>query len=143
MAGANPFGEQTRRRVLEEYFAHAAEVTPQNAWEHVYRCLLWMDQPTGLAHIYDANHMQPGGNFHGRAVRFTDALCEKWNISHKDLPAQIDHLFKGCVDAWRSAGGPRVDPEIESELVLEIQKIINEEGVPSGKAPALARRTEA
>jgi hypothetical protein len=67
MPADSPFGQRTRMRVLDEYFANAQIVTIDNAWEHVYKCLLWMNQGAGLAHIYDSNHMQPGGNFHSRA----------------------------------------------------------------------------
>ena len=56
----SPFGRATRLRILAGYFAAAGEVTAGNAWEHVYRCLLWMNESAGLAHIYDSNHMQPG-----------------------------------------------------------------------------------
>jgi len=57
MVQDTPFGRTTRLRVLEEYFALAGPVTESNAWEHVYRCLLWMNLGAGLAHIYDSNHM--------------------------------------------------------------------------------------
>lgn len=78
-----PFGQNTRMRVLYEYFAKAGDVTEANAWEHVYRCLLWMNLGAGLVHIYDSNHMQPGGVFHDRAVRFTKLLCDHWDIPQK------------------------------------------------------------
>jgi hypothetical protein len=58
MPAEGPFGQATRMRVFEAYFATAGQVTAGNAWEHVCRCLLWMNQGTGLAHIYDSNHMQ-------------------------------------------------------------------------------------
>ena len=66
------------------------------------KCLLWMNESAGLAHIYDSNHIQPGGNFHSRAVCFTDALCEKWGVQKAALPRLIN-TFKGCVQAWRRA----------------------------------------
>ena len=60
---ASPFGKETRIRILKEYFKDAGEVSEENAWEHVYRCLLWINTTAGLAHIYNSNHMQPGGGF--------------------------------------------------------------------------------
>lgn len=102
-AGSNPFGRDSRIRVLTEYFEIAGKVDAENAWEHVYKCLLWMNEATGLAHIYDANHMQPGKFFHARAVRFTEELCKAWNIQKRELPELIDKLFKGCVAEWRKA----------------------------------------
>ena len=96
-----PFGRVTRMRVLEAYFTSAGQVTVENAWQHVYKCLLWMNLGAGLAHIYDSNHMQPGGGFHSRAIRFTDELCRRFAITRSELPAEIDRLFKGCVAEWR------------------------------------------
>ena len=50
---ASPFGKETRIRILKEYFKDAGEVSEENAWEHVYRCLLWINATAGLAHIYE------------------------------------------------------------------------------------------
>lgn len=131
-------------RVLEEYFAGVREVTEANAWEHVYRCLLWMNVGAGLAHIYDSNHMQPGGGFHSRAVRFTDLLCAHWSISRKQLAHQIDVLFKGCVAELkrRHEAEGDIDSETESELILAIQAQLSGEGVKEERARDLARRIE-
>src|SRR5579863_7975621 len=112
-------------RVLEEYFAQAGEITAENAWEHVYRCLLWMNEGAGLAHIYDSNHMQTGGNFHGRAVRFTDELCRLFGTNRSQLPAAIDYLFKGCVaELKRSRVAEEIDPDIESELISATEQLL-------------------
>jgi hypothetical protein len=89
MAKDTPFGQGTRIRVLKDYLAQAGAITEDNAWEHVYRCLLWFDVGASLAHIYDSNHMQRGGTFHARAVRFTDLLCSRWNIKRSDLPDRL------------------------------------------------------
>lgn len=143
MLETNPFGRETRLRVLGEYFASAGAVTAENAWEHVYKCLLWMNEGAGLAHIYDSNHMQPGGNFHGRAVRFTESLCEKWDIQKTTLPRVIDKLFKGCVHAWRETVVERPDPELENELTAAIDKMLRGLGVDAARAAPAARRIEA
>jgi hypothetical protein len=128
-------------RVLAAYFAQAAEVTPENAWQHVYRCLLWMNQGAGLAHIYDSNHMQPGGNFHSRAVRFTQEMCRLFAVSRAQLPAEIDYLFKGCVAEWKSTRREDIDPELESELVAVIEQVLR--GVDLGdRARPVARQLE-
>ena len=82
MAKDTPFSRATRMRVLKEYFQSAGPVTEDNAWEHVYHCLLWFDVGAKLAHIYDSNHMQSGGTFHSRAVRFTDLLCSHWKSKY-------------------------------------------------------------
>ena len=141
-----PFGQGTRMRVLNAYFEHAGAVTAENAWEHVYRCLLWMNIGAGLAHIYDSNHMQPGGVFHARAVRFTDLLCDHWKITRGQLAEQIDLLFKGCVAELKqrrtAEGEISIDPETESELIAGISAVLREEGVDRSRVAAVARTIE-
>ena len=139
----SPFGHAERMRVLERYFAQAGEVTAESAWEHVYRCLLWMNRGAGLAHIYDSNHMQPGGNFHSRAVRFTDELCRVLGVSRKGLPAEIDFLFKGCVAEWKRGRPSEIDPDIESELILALEQLLRGQNLPEERVGALARQIEA
>jgi len=132
-------------RVLEEYFAQAGTVDEANAWEHVYRCLLWMNVGAGLAHIYDSNHMQPGGNFHGRAVRFTNLLCEHWQIKRMELAAQVDFLFKGCVAELKrrlAQTGGVLDEETESELISAIEAVLREEGIGEPRALTVSRKIE-
>jgi hypothetical protein len=131
-------------RVLGEYFAQAGEVTADNAWEHVYRCLLWMNEGAGLAHIYDSNHMQPGGNFHNRAVRFTEELCGLFGVTRAELPAAIDYLFKGCVVEWkRTRAAAAIDPEIESELISATEQLLRSEGLADERVRPVARQIEA
>lgn len=145
----SPFGRATRMRILDKYFAAAGSVSSSNAWEHVYRCLLWMNEGAGLAHIYDSNHMQPGGGFHGRAVRFTEALCAHWNVDRTGLAQLIDKLFRGCVvellrreAASASSISDGVEAELESELIGEITRELVAAGVAKADAAPLARRIE-
>lgn len=138
----SPFGHATRMQVLERYFAQAGTVTAENAWQHVYRCLLWMNEGAGLAHIYNSNHMQPGGNFHSRAVRFTAELCRLLGVTRAGLPAEIDFLFKGCVAEWKRTRPEEVEPEVESELIAVIAEVLRGEGIVDDRARPLARKIE-
>ena len=147
----SPFGRATRLRILAGYFGAAGEVTAGNAWEHVYRCLLWMNESAGLAHIYDSNHMQPGKVFHSRAVRFTDALCAHWQVDRPGLARLIDRLFRGCVvelvrqeasAAAAGSGDEAIGAELESELTGEIAAELVAAGVAEAEAGPLARRIE-
>lgn len=156
-----PFGRAVRVEILEDYFADAGAVSPGDAWEHVYRCLLWMNEAAGLAHIYDSNHMQPGGVFHSRAVRFTEALCQHWHVDRPGLSRVIDVLFRGCVAELRrrqdtgSNGGPPmqdaaesgedadIEADLESELVGQIAAELAAAGVDRAAAGPLAQRIEA
>lgn len=145
MATDTPFGQATRMAVLNAYLEVAGELTPENAWTHVYRCLLWMNVSAGLAHIYDSNHMQPGGGFHGRAIRFTEELCRLWNTDRPGMASQLDVLFKGCVAELRrqtSSNDSLADPVLESELIAEIQKILEGEGLQAEQAERVSRLIE-
>ena len=143
-------------RVLASYFAQAGDVTIQNAWEHVYRCLLWKNEAAGLAHIYDSNHMQEGGVFHGRAVRFTEELCRRWNVSRANLWGQIDYLFKGCVAELRQQAaakaeavetgellGDAEDAVGHSELTVQILELLHGAGLDGDGATSVATAIEA
>jgi len=145
MAQDTPFGRTTRLRVLEEYFAQAGAVTESNAWEHVYRCLLWMNLGASLAHIYDSNHMQSDGVFHSRAVRFTDLLCAHWEISRPELPERIDRLFKGCItelNRRQLENETEIEEETESELISAIEAVLEGEGIAEPQALIVARKIE-
>src|SRR5262245_8150248 len=156
MAKDTPFRRATRMRVLKEYFESAGSVTEDNAWEHVYHCLLWFDVGARLAHIYDSNHMQREGTFHSRAVRFTDMLCSHWKIKRGELSARLDVLFKGCVAELQRREAEKavkaatiededtteIDNEIESELTVAIKAILQDEGVGDNRAAALAEKIE-
>ena len=146
-----PFGRATRMRILAGYFDGAGEVIAANAWEHVYRCLLWMNESAGLAHIYDSNHMQPGKVFHSRAIRFTDALCARWQVDRSNLARLIDKLFRGCVvellrqdvaAATSGGGDENIVAGLESELTGEIAAELVAAGVAETKAGPLAQRIE-
>ena len=129
-------------RVLDAYFNGAGSVTAENAWEHVYRCLLWMDQAAGLAHVYDSNHMQPGGVFHSRAVRFTDELCKHWGLTRRQLASEIDCLFRGCVEEWQRHRHETPDPELENDLVTTLTQLLRAEGLAPERSETVARQME-
>lgn len=112
-----------------------------DAWRHIYKLLLSVDRRTRLAHVYDSNHMQRGGNFYDRAVRFTDLLCGLWGITKNDLSTEIDFMFKGCVEEYlkqrqmkakKLEAAPEVETpeeleEVETEFKLDVRKILETE----------------
>lgn len=135
VAEDTPFSRPVRMRVFEQYFANAGSVTEENAWEHVVRCLMWWNESAGLVHIYDSNHMQRPKPWFFRAERFTDALCARWHVSRRDLKAQLDVLFKGCVAELRrrdSAAAKAVlsDDTIDpSDLTARFRMALEEKGI--------------
>jgi hypothetical protein len=145
----NPFGEAVRQRALVEYMSGAGEVTPENAWLHVYRLLLSIDRRTKLAHVYDANHMQPGGTFHSRAQRFTDLLCAEFGVSRNALATEIDRMFQACVAVYRaqkpvpSHDEDAISDEEASSFVADVSALLVERlGVAEERASYVATEIE-
>src|ERR1700730_7883979 len=84
------FGADSRREIIDEYFSEAGEVTAENAWQHVYRLLLWTDRTTGLAHCYESDKAQPGRPWYGRSLAFHDWLSSALSSPPHEVGAQID-----------------------------------------------------
>lgn len=87
------FGATNRRRLLGSYFK-GGSVTAANAWEHVYRLLLWTDQTTGLAHCYESDKSQPGKPWYARSLAFHDWLARALNATPAKLGEEIDWMFQ-------------------------------------------------
>ena len=47
-------------------------------------------------------HMQPGGAWYQRAIKFTELLCARWAISPNDLPSHVDFMFQHCVREYQA-----------------------------------------
>ncbi len=95
------FGAENRNRLIDQYFASHAKgaATPQNAWMHVYRLLLWSDPTTGLAHCYESDKSQPGKPWYARSLAFHDWLSRELQVQPDTLAHDIDWLFlKACED---------------------------------------------
>jgi hypothetical protein len=90
------FGQKNRQRLLSAYFAEprGAATTPENAWAHVYRLLLWTDQTTGLAHCYESDKSQPGKAWYARSLAFHDWLAAALDVSPAGVAEAIDWLFE-------------------------------------------------
>jgi hypothetical protein len=88
------FGADSRRRMLEEYFRTAGDVTVTNAWIHVYKLLLWIDTTTGLAHCYESDKCQPGRPWYERSLLFHDWIARELGSTPGTLSDEIDWLFK-------------------------------------------------
>ena len=91
------FGAANRQRILAGYFRHAGEVTPQNAWQHVYRLLLWINPTISLAHCYESDKCQPGKAWYPRSLAFHRWVAEQLGAHPLDLRDQIDVLFRSAL----------------------------------------------
>lgn len=89
------FGAQNRERLINAYFAEQAEesITPDHAWAHVYRLLLWVDQTTGLGHCYESDKSQPGKRWYARSLAFHEWVSTALGTSPSELARHIDWLF--------------------------------------------------
>src|SRR6266567_7036318 len=96
-AVARAFGSENRARLLVRYFNGAGVVNTANAWQHIYRLLLWIDKTTALAHCYESDKAQPGRPWYARSLAFHDWLCRELNVAPAALAEQIDWLFREAV----------------------------------------------
>lgn len=89
------FGAQNRLRLIDAYFSERSEgeITPAQAWAHVYRLLLWVDQTTGLGHCYESDKSQPGKRWYARSLAFHDWTSSALGMSPAELATGIDWLF--------------------------------------------------
>ena len=88
------FGADNRQRLLREYLSGIAPISPDIAWKHVYRLLLWIDSTTSLAHCYESDKSQPGRPWYERSLRFHAWVAEALGSAPEDLRSEIDWLFK-------------------------------------------------
>lgn len=93
-ASARAFGEENRARLLQRYFSSAEAVSPENAWRHVYRLLLWIDRTTGLAHCYESDKCQPGRPWYARSLAFHVWSAQALGAAPGELDKHIDYLFR-------------------------------------------------
>jgi hypothetical protein len=96
-AVARAFGAENRSRLLDRYFEQAERVTAANAWQHVYRLLLWIDRTTALAHCYESDKAQPGRPWYARSLAFHDWVSTELGVSPAALAEEIDWLFREAV----------------------------------------------
>src|SRR5579872_4907589 len=94
---ARAFGAENRARLLDRYFADHTDVREDNAWQHVYRLLLWIDRTTGLAHCYESDKAQPGRPWYARSLAFHDWVSNALGVTPADLGENIDWLFREAV----------------------------------------------
>jgi hypothetical protein len=93
------FGVVNRRRILAEYFDAAGFVDVEDAWQHVYRLLLWINPTIGLAHCYESDKCQPHKAWYSRSLAFHQWVSDRLAIDPLRLREEIDHLFRAALPA--------------------------------------------
>lgn len=91
------FGAENRARLLTRYFEAVGTVTSGNAWQHVYRLLLWIDRTTALAHCYESNKAQPGRAWYARSLAFHGWVSQALGVHPGDLGERVDWLFREAI----------------------------------------------
>jgi hypothetical protein len=88
------FGAVNRRRILADYFDRAGALTYDNAWQHVYRLLLWINPTISLAHCYESDKCQPHKAWYPRSLAFHAWVSNQLDVPSNELREQIDELFR-------------------------------------------------
>jgi len=101
------FGQENRARLLQDYFAGQPPVSPADAWEHVYRLLLWVDRTNGLAHCYESDKCQPGRPWYARSLAFHDWVSTALGVPAGDLAEHVDVLFRRAAADLAAAAAAR------------------------------------
>lgn len=94
---ARAFGAENRARLIGRYFEQARAITTANAWQHVYRLLLWIDRTTALAHCYESDKAQPGRPWYARSLAFHDWVSTQLGVAPAGLAEEVDWLFREAV----------------------------------------------
>lgn len=114
---ARAFGEDNRRRLLDIYFESSESVSLENAWEHIYRLLLWIDMTTGLAHCYESDKSQPGRPWYQRSLRVHQWIAGQLGVRPVDLVQEVDWLFRHVLrDLAAVASEQRQQPAVQQRL---------------------------
>lgn len=152
--------------MLEEYFANVGAVTPENAWKHVYRLLLWIDSTTALAHCYESDKCQPGRTWYARSLAFHAWVSTALGAPPDQLSVSVDWLFRhgtallaaglAAIEERRTRYAavqrapyegrrlpePGADPDIERIVREELAPYISRE-LPATTVHGLTRRIRA
>jgi hypothetical protein len=131
------FGSENRNRLIDQYFAGRPDgVDPENAWQHVYRLLMWSDPTTGLAHCYESDKCQPGKTWYGRSLAFHDWVCKALQVEPVALAHDIDWLF---IQACEDLAGALLEKQAKQRAKAAEQRLGYEgRGFPSpGEDPEL------
>lgn len=94
---ARAFGAENRRRIIADYFDESGLVNVGNAWEHVYRLLLWINPTIGLAHCYESDKCQPHKAWYPRSLAFHAWVSDHLRVPPSQLREHIDRLFRGAL----------------------------------------------
>lgn len=95
--------------MLDLWFDGHAALKVNDAWEHVYRLLLWIDRTTGLAHCYESDKSQPGRRWYGRSLAFHGWVAEALATTPAGLADHIDWLFQRAIEDLSTALGAQQD----------------------------------
>lgn len=130
------FGAKNRARLIDHYFTERGAPSASDAWQHVYRLLLWVDLTTGLAHCYESDKCQPGKNWYGRSLAFHDWLACSLDKDPMGVVDEIDWLFDRATRDLAASVLRRADSLLKT--AAKQRKGYESRGMPRpGEDPAL------
>lgn len=153
------FGRPQRQAFILARLAGWSALSRENAWMHVYRLLIWLDDHNGLVHIYDAHKVRDRDNlWFVRARIATEILCDSLGVEYRGLGDEVDLLFKEFIHEVESVEdlppaskreqdlmnelfpGARTpeQPQRYAELVSILSKVMARHGLSEQVAPQLA-----
>lgn len=160
---ASAFGAKNRTQLIDQYFSHHLKPKATEAWKHVYRLLLWIDQTTGLAHCYESDKSQPGKHWYPRSLAFHDWIAKSFGTTPHKLVDEVDWLFRRATldlanyvlanqerviakaiaqrQPYEGKGFP--EPGEDQELIAIVQEVLRDyidKGPPNEKWRELAQR---
>ena len=100
-AAERAFGAENRARLIDRWFeehgAGRGDLVAADAWEVIYRLLLWIDSTTGLAHCYESDKSQPGRPWYARSLAFHVWLSNRLGVRPVGLGDEVDWLFREAI----------------------------------------------
>lgn len=155
------FGVVNRRRILQGYFDAAGQVTVDEAWQHIYRLLLWINPTISLAHCYESDKCQPHKAWYPRSLAFHAWIADQLGASPTDLRDEIDILFRSALPtlarvqtetrqaaalkhlaryAGREMPLPGDDPDLVDLILETLEQELDPEGIDNERARQLVER---
>ena len=95
-ASEGAFSHPARVALIDAFFGDR-RVSAHEAWQDVYRLLLWVDSTTGLAHCYESDKAQPGRPWYARTLAFHAWLAEQFGVAPVDLADELDWMFRQVI----------------------------------------------
>lgn len=115
------FGRAERQAFIRERLAAMPELSAAQAWRAVYQFLAWLDDHSGLLHIYDSHKVRSRSSLWFTRSRIaTELLCQELRLDYARLREEIDLLFKEFLKTAERLQPLPPAPEFEVQLMRQL-----------------------